>query len=926
MNDTFLKHVATDLYHKVNGDLSRTAVIFPGKRAGLFFNDYLADLAESAPVWAPRYMTINELFLSLAEGWTVADPIDAVMRIIKIYRDSLGPEEAAALNVEWFYGWAERILADFDDVDKNLAPADALFRHIAEWREFDTLDYLTDEQKEELRRFFNGFDADQRGLLHEQFQKLWDHLGEMYQRLNESLAAEGLAYEGALFRRVVDRLHQGEVQLDPNIDHYAIVGFNVLDKVERELFAHLRGEEKAWFYWDYDTYYTDPRKGLGMHEAGEFLRQNMKNFPGELPKHLFDNLRKPRRIEMVSAATEAIQARYVGPWLNEHLTDDARRTAVVLCNEAILQSVLHALPDSIHELNVTKGFPLSHTEAATVVERKFSEWERRYIKQEEKRVKAGQDSKIPDLGELLRSLIQHVDEEGRKYVNREGYDAEQFEDILQGEAYYLLYTLLNRFANIIAKHADLELGLVTLRRLVRGVVRQQSVPFHGEPAVGLQIMGVLETRCLDFENIIMLSAGDGLLPQKVNDNSFIPYLLRKSYELTTPERKTAVYAYYFYRLLQRASHITLTYNTSTEGMATGEMSRFMTQLLVEWPGQVHHYTLSSDQQTEHLAPREVPKPDDLILRLSRDVEHPMARFSPTSLSNYLKCPLKFYFCNVMKIREPEEEDEDELSQRFFGTLFHKCAEIVYGDIISSRGGEVTQDHILSLAKDKRFIDKVVRQAFAEEEIEYRVLEGRVIGMYLKNLLRFDARFCPFRVEQMEASVGCSFPVTVSGQDLNVRLTGQIDRVDIVNGTVRIVDFKTGYATLSGGSVQEIKANDLPAIFSRSKPRGYVLQTFLYGTIIRHSAPHNAAAARWMQHPLKPVLYYTRFMSNPNYDPSTYLDKHPVNDVAPYAEEFEQLLREVIEEILDKNTPFCPAQDHKQCDKCGYKSICWREKA
>lgn len=921
---SFLQLVAQDLHGKLHGDFSRTAVIFPGKRAGLFLSEYLTDLAGGAPIWAPRYMTINELFDSLAEGWATADPIDATLRIIEGYRDSL--PEGQGLNVEWFYGWAERILADFDDVDKNMAPADALFRHIAEWRELEDLEFLTEEQRAELRRFFNGFDPEQRSEIRQHFQQLWDHLGDLYHRLNDSLAAERIAYEGALLRRIVERLQKGEVQLDPSIDHYAIVGFNVLDRVEQELFAHLRSEGRAWFYWDYDPYYTRPNADHAYHEAGEFLRHNMRLFPGELPISLFDNLRKPRRIEMISATTEAIQARYVGPWLQQHLTPDARRTAIVLCNEAMLQPVLHALPANIDELNVTKGFPLSHTEAATLVERKFNEWEREAVRWEKR-------GEMYTLAAHLQKLTEYIDTEGRRYVNREGYDAERFEDILQGEAFYMLYTLLNRFARILERHQSLDLGLVTLRRLVRGVIRQQSVPFHGEPVVGLQVMGMLETRCLDFDHILLLSAGDGLLPQKVNDNSFIPYLLRRSYGLTTPERRVAVVAYYFYRLIQRARLVTLTYNVSTEGMSTGEMSRFMTQLLVEWPGRIHHYTLTSSQQSDVLAPLAIDKPVDHLKRITKTVtdresgeERQIPTISPTAMSDYLKCQLKYYFRHVEHIREPEEEDE-EMSSRAFGNIFHTAAELVYKDIRRNYGGDVLPEYLDQIIKSRIRIAEIVRQAFEEREEPYRVLEGRVIGMYLRNLLRFDRRYAPFKVVDLERHIACLFPVKLEGEEVQVRFSGIIDRVDIVGETLRIVDYKTGAAQLmEGGHARATVAHDIASIFRTEDPLGYVLQTFLYGTMLRYGAEQRDVwAAKWKGWKVQPVLYYTRMMRNLKYNPGLVVNKTPVDDYAPYAEEFEQHIRALIEDILDPTKPFVPTQKLQDCEKCGYRAICWRTK-
>ena len=538
----FLQLVAQDLCAKIGTDFSRTVIVFPNKRAGLFFNKYLLDLAGGQPVWAPRYVTLDSLFRSFARDWGVNDPIDTTLRIVQIFKRLTGRD----VSVDWFYGWAEHLLADFDDVDKNRVDALKLYRNVNDWKQFDDTSFLSEQQVEDLKQFFLDFDPERRSELRERYRELWDVLGELYTELNAQLTAEHVAYEGALYRRVIEMLERGEAQLDPSVDRYVIVGFNALNAVEHSLFRFLKKEGQAMFYWDYDEYYTaagnagstDPARLY--NEAGNFIRRHLLEFPNELPAgELFRNLAQPKCIEMISASTEAIQAQYVAPWLEANLTPEPRRTAVVLCNESMLQPVLHGLPEAVTELNVTKGFPLSHTEVVTLVERKMGEWERR-------------QTKLP-VSEMIARLTALVERKGAEYVNREGYSTEKIEDVLQGEAFYQMYTLLNRFALIMGRFtAESQMTIVTLRRLIRGVVRGMTVPFHGEPAVGLQIMGVLETRCLDFDRVIMLSVNDGVLPRRANDSSFIPFALRRAFGLTTPDQRTSVYAYKFSRLLQRA--------------------------------------------------------------------------------------------------------------------------------------------------------------------------------------------------------------------------------------------------------------------------------------------------------------------------------------------------------------------------------------
>lgn len=912
----FLQLVAQDLRAKLSEDFSRTVIVFPNKRAGLFMNEYLLTLSDGEPLWAPRYLTINELFHSLIPEVQVNDPIDTTLRIVTIYR-ILSQQD---VSVDWFYGWAERILADFDDVDKNLADATQLFRNISELTAFSDTSYLSEDQVAELQHFFNGFEVHADSELRKNYRKLWDILGELYRALNTELAAEGLAYEGALYRRVVENLANGQISFSSQIDHYVFVGFNVLDKVEHSLFRHLKEEGRAWFYWDYDEYYVHSTTSGGIlatHEAGLFLRSNLIAFPNALPKEHFDNLSHNKTIEMGAASTEAIQAQYVSQWLHQHFTaHDPKQTAVVLCNENLLQPVLHCLPEEIDSLNVTKGFPLGHTAVVTEVEHQMSNWER-------------QKTTRPVL-ELIADLSAMTEEGGRAFVNRPEYDLSKFEDVLQGESYYQMYTILNRFYKVLERHQEeYQMTFVTLRRLLRTVIRQSSVPFHGEPVEGLQIMGVLETRCLDFEHIILLSAGDGILPKKTNDNSFIPYLLRRTFELTTPERRTAVYAYYFYRLIQRASLVTMTYCSAADGMSTGEKSRFMTQLMVEWPGHVHHFTLNSNLRTMMGTNAPIEKPHDLIERLSRKRTGELLKFptlSPSSLNVYLECQLWFYYNKVLKITEPKE-DTEEILPNTFGSIFHKAAELVYMEV-QERGGNVTSDYLLSLVRNESVISAYVQRAFELEKVNYRILEARVIEMYLKTLLRRDAELGNFKIIGTETDSHCIVNAHSNQTPVQVCIQGTIDRMDFITdyygqATLRVLDYKTGGITIKKGKVEAAMAENITQLFEPGGKKHYILQTFLYDSMLAEymKKNKNKEKARYLQYPVTPVLFFVRAASHKGYDPRLSLGGKTITNLSEHAAEFNEQLEQLVSEILDMDRPFLPTEDPNACAHCPYVGIC-----
>lgn len=899
----FLQLVARDLRQQFGTDLSRVAVVFPNKRAELFLNDYLMETQGDQPLWAPQYLTINTLFHRLS-NLALCDTIDAVCRIYQLYRDETHDE----VSLDQFYGWAERILADFDDVDKNMAQAEGLFQNLSELQALSHIDFLSEEQIEVLQDFFHNFNPDQQSQLIERFQRLWDALLPIYQRLNADLLAEGLAYEGALFRRVVEQLEDGAISLFPNIDHYAIVGFNVLDQAEHRLFKHLQREGKALFYWDYDEFYAGTAPESQHFEAGTFLRENLLAFGNRLDREHFDNLRHIQKVEMVAASTESVQVQSAAQWLATNITPEARRTAVVICNEALLQPLLHSLPTNIDEINVTKGFPLGHTEAAAMVETMLASFER----------KATAHTAL----NILQQLLEKIEETHLQLLQRPEEEQNNFDWILQTEAFYLTTTLLNRL-HALAAAGRLEVNAATLRRVVRQIVRQATIPFSGEPAVGLQVMGVLETRCLDFDHLIMLSVNEGTLPQNNNDNSFIPYLLRKAFGLTTPERRNAVYAYYFYRLIQRTKHLRLLYNTSTEGLSKGEMSRFMTQLMAESQLPIQHVALTSPQNNQVRTPKEVVKPIDLLKRLTtppgREQQLPLT-LSPSGINTYMRCELSFYYKYVMHYKEPKR-DEADIQPNTLGSIFHNAAEIIYTELIARHPQPLAPDLLKNLAASterlKEYVQRGYEKVLEEEHLapdDRRVplLEGSVVVMYLQSLLLYDAQSTNLRIEAMEQShtLTLSLPDTTAKE---VKLLGKFDRIDKVDlegqPHLRILDYKTGG--------NELSAKTLEDIFTlRGKEQiKYLLQTFTYALIWHRAHPSETS-------PIVPALLYINHARKSDFTPYLEVEKSPILDFKSIAYEVEKYLKDIITEILDPERPFRPILEDNVCKNCPYRALCY----
>ena len=954
----FLQLVAHDLYTKIGNDLSRTVLVFPNKRANLFFNEYLAEESDQ-PIWSPAAMSISDLLQKLSVQ-KAGDPIRLVCELYKVFKEETESRET----LDDFYFWGELLISDFDDVDKNMVDADKLFSNLQDLKNLmDDYEFLDEEQEEAIRQFFQNFSIERRTELKEKFISLWDKLGIIYHRYRENLAELGIAYEGMLYRNVIEQLDTDQLKYDK----YVFVGFNVLNKVEKEFFQKLQKAGKAMFYWDYDLFYT---QRISKHEAGEFIKRNLIDFPNELPESYFDIFRKPKKIRYISASTENAQARFLPEWVKAtqtHTTQivSEKENAIVLCNEALLLPVLHSIPQDVQNVNITMGFPLAQTpvysfinaamelqtngyrpdtgrftyeavskilkhpytrqlsEHATRLERELTKTNRFYplpseLKKDDFLTNLfTPQSNIRELCDYLLRLIKSISILYRK----EG----EYDDIfnqLYRESIFQSHLKINRLYSLI-ESGELSVRTDTLKRLITKVLTASNIPFHGEPAIGLQIMGVLETRNLDFRNLIMLSLNEGQLPKAGGESSFIPYNLRKAFGMTTIEHKNAVYAYYFYRLIQRAENITLLYNTSSDGLNRGEESRFMLQLLVEGPHEITREYLEAGQSPQNTLEIQIEKTPEILRRLYRayDTAQPESVIlSPSALNTYLDCRLRFYYRYVAGLKTPDEVSA-EIDSALFGTIFHLSAQLAYTDL-TANGKMIQREDLERLLRDEIKLQGYVDQAFKqelfkvapEEKPEYngvQLINSKVIVSYLKQLLRNDLQYTPFEMVAMEKKVSEKITIQTALGPLTLRLGGTIDRMDAKEGTLRIVDYKTG------GS-PKIPAN-IEQLFTPSETRpNNIFQTFLYAAIMSRKQPLMVA----------PALLYIHRAASESYSPVIEMGeprkpKIPVNNFAFFEDEFRERLQALLEEIFDEKEPFTQTEDIKKCAYCDFKAICKR---
>ena len=752
---SFLNLIAADMLAQFTNDMHDVTVVFPGKRAGMFLSREFAMLSDK-PVWSPAYCAMGDLFLSLTPI-RVADPLECICQLHCVMQEVLGASYTETLDEFW--SWGEVLMADFDDIDKHMADAQAIFTNIADLERLKSLDYLDDHQRETLRRFFGQFSLEGSSRLQEKFLHTWSHMYEIYSLLRERLLSEGKLWEGGLFRHVIEEMRRDESlagKLLAGKRAIVFAGFNVLNAVEhtmmsiiqREARPDSRGENQsmARFYWDYDIYYCDPKKEE--FEAGFFMKQNLRDFPCAISEpEPFDNFRHLKDVTFIACTSDNAAARYVNTYINEELRikseefpaglkANAKKTlsnsplkgensmqkvsplrgelegslhsslSVVLCNEALMQPVLHAIPESMEEVNVTMGFPIADTPVYSIVmallklqiegydaERKrfrhpFEQALRRqplfeFLNEEDVFTYHGES-----LGEMLDYLLTNLRQIALHYAQIE--EPNIFEQ-LYGETLFRVDRMLKTLSNSPLKgensmqevstlRGDLE-GSFLLRRLLRQMMTSTKIPFHSEPDRGLQVMGVLETRCLDFEHMLLLSVEEGNLPRSTHANSFIPESLREAFGLTTQRHRIAVYAYYFYRLIQRCEHLTCVYNESTNDGVQHEMSRFLRQILAETDIPVQTRWLRSEPEVKPALPIEIKKTPEVMEHLRKrydqslpDGEHIM--LSPSAINTYMACPMQFYLNNVLRIRR-EDDPQEGISADIIGTIFHDTAELFY---------------------------------------------------------------------------------------------------------------------------------------------------------------------------------------------------------------------------------------------------------
>ena len=905
MRDTFLYNTALDIVQQYGWEgLRNVTLVFPSHRAGLVLKHELKHLQlaqHPAPVFLPKITTLNELFDSLSP-LQQEDELRLICRLYHIYRAVTG--ESISLDI--FYGWGKQIISDFNNIDKAVPPAEikAFFANTVAARELEDVK-LDEEVSRRLKDLLRQTDA--QGHTDEQsiqrkYAALWHNLYPIYEQLNQALAAEQKGYEGA---RMIAALQYLTQHGDACQGAYCFIGFNYLLRVEKALMLWFKEHREGRFYWDYvDGFSTNTK-------AFMFIEQHLKDLGNAAKPWL---LAQAKEVDIISTTTGNAQAQFVSPWLQQHYTRKGEQTAIVICDEQMLEPVIYALPSLYVEgvaeavpINITKGFPLSNTQVYARVMAALEQYA----------IEKGNALTPTEVQGVLSNLLVAVDETANALPSNRHYEipsqhVEDWHTLLLRESVYQIRCAINSFALLAAEPLlhDAITSMRVLRHFIKQYLQGISLPFNGEPITDIQVMGVLETRMLDFDNLLLLNVEEGVVPQQQADLSFIPYYLRKTYHIPTRDEGALVYAYNFFRLLMRAKHTTLVFSEAETAMGRKSMSRFIMQMLVN-PAQfsVHKFSLAENtgSQGTHMEEQTVSQ------------SRTLTSLSPSAISTYIECPRKFYWLYIECLR-PTEPDTLIFAPNTMGTFVHQVMEDLYKPYMGK--GSLDAQWLEQIAADDTYLTACLATAYREVneadgtsyDFDSHQMENIVMIEFIKNILRRDATDAKqYGLEILMTEERCAFALN------GVRIGGIIDRMDRLGNMLRIVDYKTG-------SYDVRKLSTSWEDLLTQPDAHYVLQTLIYSEaalrapVFAHtSLPEDSNIPGSA---ICPNLYFTQ-RNLSKLDSRVGIDGEPITDYHTVRDRFLHLLTEKVQTIC-QDTDYVPLADGECSPYCPFLQLCHRK--
>jgi hypothetical protein len=917
---TFLNAIAAEIHKQREDAWHSYTIILPGRRGGLFLSKALLSMA-GKPILAPEILNPFEVFMRASE-LQQADDLIMLSKLYQCHKRISGSQETFSD----FFPWGEKLLKDFDSVDKAMADSAQVFATIKSEREIvERFGSLDPEKRKEIQEFWMGFQQDPTAI-QLRFLKLWECLPEIYSQFRASLEAEGLGYSGLIQRQVIEQNRSfnfgGPVW---------VAGFSGLSACERELFLKLKQEHNARFFWDDLTHFPPS------HPARQLIHENLEQFGGSV----LGSGNRPKHIKIVQADREEGQAHALSHYLVPGID-----SGVVFSRASLLPAVLEHLDEEHLPVNISMGYPMRFSLISTFLDALHSLWKLSRG--------GGRVARLPLLHALThpfssgagRCWQAELSEQKTDFVSLKSLpepdtyeakialliDAEnpiplllswlpsiQFGDGMEGQAILAFVYRLRRLSDVLQLLEE-SLEPETVWRLVQTLVRNAQLPLTGEPLSGTQMLGLLETSVLDFKRLYVLQTNEGTLPSSAQDQSLIPYHVRLAYGLQLPEQTLAEEAYLFFRLCGRAEEIVLLYNGTQQGTEKAEPSRFLLYLeqLNPWGIEPEHIYTKGVNAPEPSAPVSIPKSPEVMSRLDAMRE----RFSPTALNTYMYCSLRFAFKHILLISE-KIEPEEGVDPRVFGDLLHNAMDHLYKQHLGLDKW-IEPSEFESLNNEESIlqsINAVLPELLGKPEGKAVDIEGewvlvvQAVTLYMAALLKWDAARAPIRFHGLEQRE--NLEVMLSDGRL-VNLGGIVDRIDYkrypTHEALRILDYKTGSDVLFGGSNKR-KFDSVSQLFDRDEPRrGEIMQVLLYSLILEKAYPDTV---------IEPGLVFLRAVDELQTESRLELGKEAIDDVRSLLPEFREALTNLLHEIYDNSVPFTQIEDLEKCAFCPYKAICGR---
>ena len=919
--------------------------VFPNRRSQIFFKKYFSEkmLEENVSADIPRLTTISDLFRSLyAQQGSLADELSLLVELYDVYKRVRQSSGQTPESLDDFLFWGGVILSDFGDIDKYLADPGQILKNIAEYKNIavDPKDFATRAQYDAICSLvgsLKGAGGDFSKEYHKTFIAIWDLLLPIYEGYNKALKDKGLAYEGLVFRYIAEHPAESKAELQrlyPKVEKVVFVGLNALSNAELTFLRNLAREDGfAEFCWDFptDAAQTSPLLSDPQNKASHFIRRYLEPGVNCLPQAFAVEYGPLPEISVISTSTTVAGSKLIPDFLRSVDGPVNEKTLVLLPDETQLQSVLTSIPtDGADVLNITMGSPLNLSGSFslfTSILRLFDNQGRRpgYFYHREiwdifssaifKNAHGEDNDRICAIKDRAQTYVPSKDLDFspvfRNLPDRDSLDeviayllgtveflaSKMADDPLEREAMYEIYRVVNYLGThgLHTRYTDLRFD--TFRKLLVKLLSVVSIPYHGEPLCGLQIMGPLEVRALDFENIMILSSSEGIFPRKNVADSFIPHTIRKAFDLPTYEEQDAIWAYYFYRLISRAKKVWMVYNSTADGLLSGEPSRYIMQLKYAYRDKLslkfyNHDVISSVSAGYKEYVNDSPY---------------SGPFSASSVQKYLECPLAFHYRYVKGIRDDDESVSEDVEGNQLGNIVHNTMEELYRPFVNSEVTKTDIEHMDVLPVLKKHLMK---------ELKTEVIEGKSFiafeqaGQFVREILEEDKTYAPFKILGLERKITADF----RGYALN----GKIDRIDLKKGedTVRIVDYKTGkyYAediqpkegVTVGKAFDEPDKNYWPKISIQLFIYDFLWESLNNGYRYKNSI-------------------YCPYMLKAQRDNRIKDSNVPKNHDGVFSEEsykeFSDRLKSLLDEIADPATIFRHRDGCRHCEHCKYETLC-----